>query len=238
MSQIWGTYRCRRAIPTSTNAHMGQLYPVPCRPQPAESGERDHLGLHMPGSRRRGSSGFIRLKRAPGPCGDGKKWTCWSALVDWLSRLSHARWRSAAAASCCCTDPPIRLKVNGLLRSVPRRRTARRSTPRTAISVAGRPAERLCSEGPLASGNDHLAPSVLITNGLLRRRWIPDEDHGMKRSEIRQRKSLCPQQEWRASNKRRRKWQKTNQRSSRRIAILANEVQDCYQLVLVSSLSR
>jgi hypothetical protein len=187
MSQIWGTYRCRRAIPTSTNAHMGQLYPVPCRPQPAESGERDHLGLHMPGSRRRGSSG---------------------------------------------------LKVNGLLRSVPRRRTARRSTPRTAISVAGRPAERLCSEGPLASGNDHLAPSVLITNGLLRRRWIPDEDHGMKRSEIRQRKSLCPQQEWRASNKRRRKWQKTNQRSSRRIAILANEVQDCYQLVLVSSLSR
>ena len=56
MSQIWGTYRCRRAIPTSTNAHMGQLYPVPCRPQPAESGERDHLGLHMPRSRRRGSS--------------------------------------------------------------------------------------------------------------------------------------------------------------------------------------
>jgi hypothetical protein len=31
--------------PDIDHAHMGQLYPVPCRPQPAESGERDHRGL-------------------------------------------------------------------------------------------------------------------------------------------------------------------------------------------------
>jgi hypothetical protein len=32
--------------PDIDHAHMGQLYPVPCRPQPAESGERD-LRAHV-----------------------------------------------------------------------------------------------------------------------------------------------------------------------------------------------